>query len=279
METKRMRRILNFLKKPRAAFGSGVLLLLTLLRLYALLFPYDPVADVNLDRALIGPSAAHWLGTDQVGRDLLTRIVHGTEAFFMPGLFACSVAALIGTIGGGLSGYFGGLFAACFRYLTAVLTSLPRFILILLVCSIYDGGVYLLAFLTGLVYMPQIAETVYRKVLAFRATEFIEAAQAHGLSDVRILFYHILYLNCMPPILKHMLYLFGYVILIETSLSYLGGFGVQEPAPSWGNMLAQAREYLFQGQILFLTVPAIAISTTILGLVALGDAINEQGEK
>lgn len=271
--------LLQFLRQPRAAFGAGVLLLLTLVRLGAAVFPYDPVNDVNMDGAFLSPSGSHLLGTDQLGRDLFLRIVHGTEAFYVPGVMACLLAAIGGTVGGGLSAYFGGPFAALFRYVTALLTSLPRFILILLVCSIFDGGIYLIAFLTGLVYLPQVAETVYRKVLYFRATEFIEAARAHGLSNGRILFYHILYLNCMPPILKHMLYLFGYVILIETSLSYLGGFGVQEPAPSWGNMLAQAREYLFQGQIVFLTVPAIAISVTILGLVALGDAINEWGER
>lgn len=275
-----MKRVLiQFLRQPRAAFGAGVLLLLTLVRLGAALFPYDPVADVDMERVFLSPSWSHLLGTDQLGRDLFLRIVHGTEAFYVPGLLACLLAAVGGTVGGGLSAYFGGPFAALFRYMTSLVTSLPRFILILLVCSIFDGGIYLIAMLTGLVYLPQLAETVYRKVLYFRATEFIEAARAHGISNSRILFYHILYLNCMPPILKHMLYLFGYVILIETSLSYLGGFGVQEPAPSWGNMLAQAREYLFQGQIVFLTVPAIAISVTILGLVALGDAINEWGEK
>ena len=192
---------------------------------------------------------------------------------------ACAIAAAGGIIGGGLSGFYGGIFAGAFRYFTALLTSFPRFILILLVCSIVDGGIYLIAFLTGLVYLPQIGETVYRKVLHFRSTEFIEAARAHGLSDGRVLFYHILWLNCLPPILKHLLYLFGYVILIETSLSYLGGFGVQEPQPSWGNMLAQAREYIFQGELLFLTVPALAIILTILGLVALGDAINEWGTR
>lgn len=270
--------LVPFLLRPRAAFGVGVLVMLTLVRLFAMLSPYDPVTDVDMERAFAQPSWTHLLGTDQLGRDLFHRIVHGTEAFYIPGLLACLLAAIGGTVGGGLSAYFGGPFAAIFRYFTALLTSFPRFILILLVCSIFDGGIYLISLLTGLVYLPLIAETVYRKVLYFRATEFIEAARAHGLSHSRILFFHILYLNCMPPILKHMLYLFGYVILIETSLSYLGGFGVQEPMPSWGNMLAQAREYLFQGQVLFLTVPAIAISVTILGLVALGDAINEWGE-
>lgn len=272
-------RILDFLRSPRAGFGVAVLTLLTLVRLVAALSPYDPVADVNLDAVFASQSWAHPLGTDQVGRDLLKRIIHGTEAFYVPGLLACALAAFGGTVGGGLAGYYGGPFATLFRYFTALVTSFPRFILILLVCSIFESSIYLIALLTGLVYLPQVAETVYRKVIYFRSTEFIEAARAHGLSNARILFYHILYLNCLPPVVKHMLYLFGYVILIETSLSYLGGFGVQEPAPSWGNMLAQAREYLFQGQILFLTVPAIAISVTILGLVALGDAFNALEEE
>jgi len=265
------------LKRPKALFGLSVLVLLTLVRAYAAIFPYNPVTDVDMGRVFVGISFQHPLGTDQVGRDVFMRILHSTKAFYFPGLFACTIAAVLGVVGGGLSGFYGGPFASVFRYLTALITSFPRFILILLVCSIFEGGMYLISGLTGLVYMPMVAETVYRKVLHFKTTEFIEAARAHGLSDKRVLFYHILWLNCRSMIAKHLLYLFGYVILIETSLSYLGGFGVQEPEPSWGNMLAQAREYIFQGELLFLTVPAGAIIVTILGLVALGDAINEMG--
>jgi peptide/nickel transport system permease protein len=276
-----MRNLVVLLRRPKAAFGLTVLLLLTLVRIYAAIVPYDPVADVHQGLAFAATSLEHPLGTDQVGRDVLKRIVYSTRAFYFPGLAACALAALGGIVGGGLSGFYGGPFAGGFRYFTALVTSFPRFILILLVCSIYEGpnGIYVIAGLTGLVYLPQVAETIYRKVLFFRSTEFIEAARAHGLSDRRVLFYHILWLNCLPPILRHLLYLFGYVILIETSLSYLGGFGVQEPNPSWGNMLAQAREYIFQGQLLFLTVPAVAIIITIQGLVALGDAINEWGSR
>jgi len=120
-----------------------------------------------------------------------------------------------------------------------------------------------------------VGESVFRKVLHFRSTEFIEAAKAHGMGDFRILFYHILYHNCLAPILRHLITLFGYVLLIETSLSYLGGFGRQEPDPSWGNMVATGREYLGQGEVLFVAVPAVAIAVTILGLVSLADAIGE----
>ncbi len=271
--------VLTLLRRPKAAFGVAVLLALTLIRIYDAVWPYDPVADVDMARIFAPLSLEHPLGTDQVGRDTLLRILHGTEAFYFPGLAACALAAIGGIVGGGLSGFYGGVFAGTFRYVTALITAFPRFILILLVCSIVEGGMYLIAALTGLVYLPQVAETVYRKVLYFRSTEFIEAAKVHGLSDGRVLFYHILWYNCLPPILKHLLYLFGYVILIETSLSYLGGFGVQEPDPSWGNMLAQAREYILQGQYVFAIAPATAILITILGLVSLGDAINEWGAR
>ena len=278
-ETGRSRRggMRTLLRRPGAIFGIAVIVCLTLARIYIALFPYDPVRDLDLSRAFRGMSWAHPLGTDQLGRDIFLRILNSVRAFYFPGICACLLAVSGGVIGGALAGFHGGVFSVFYRYLVSILNAIPRFILILLVSAILGSNIFLIAAITGLTYLPQIAETVYRKVLFFRSMEFIEAAKAHGLPPMRILFYHIIYLNCLPPIIKHALYLFGYVILIETSLSYLGGFGVQEPQPSWGNMLAQAREYLFQGEMLFLTAPAAAIILTISGLVALGDAVSEWG--
>lgn len=266
---------LRWLIRPRALLGLSVFFLLTGMRLFAALSPYDPVADVRPNFAFQGISADHLLGTDQLGRDLFLRLVHGTEAFYVPGMVACVVALVGGVFGGALAGFYGGVFAALFRYVSALILSFPRFILILLVLSITGEGIYVMAVLTGLIYLPLVGESVYRKVQQFRATEFIEAARAHGLHDRRVLFYHILFHNCMPPIMRHLLYLFGYVILVETSLSYLGDFGRQEPDPSWGNMIAAGREYIFQGEILFVAVPAVAIGLTIFGLIVLGDSIQE----
>ena len=270
--------LLRWIRRPKAILGLLVLLILTVMRLYAAIVPYDPVADVNPDQAFLGMVAGHPLGTDQLGRDLLTRVISATEAFYMPGLAACIVALVGGVVGGAAAGFYGGPFAAAFRYVSALILSFPRFILILLVLSITGAGIYIMAVLTGLIYIPTVGDSIYRKVQHFRSTEFIEAAQAHGLKDSRVLVYHILYHNCLPPILRHLIYLFGYVILIETSLSYLGGFGRQEPDPSWGNMVAAGREYIFQGQTLFVMVPAVAIAVTIFGLVLLGDAIGEWEE-
>lgn len=270
--------LLRWLIRPKSAFGILVVVGLCAMRLYSGVVPYDPVADVHTDQAFLGMVAGHPLGTDQLGRDLMLRMIHSTEAFFVPGLFACLVAVVGGVAGGALAGFYGGPWAAGFRYISSLIVSFPRFILILLVLSITGEGIYVMAVLTGIIYVPVVGESVYRKVQHFRATEFIEAAQAHGLTDARVLVYHILYHNCMTPIMRHLIYLFGYVILIETSLSYLGGFGRQEPEPSWGNMVAVGRQYIFQGEALFVAVPAVAIGLTILGLALLGDAIGELEE-
>lgn len=268
----------RWLLKPKALFGVAILAILTLMRLYAALFHYDPVADVAIDNAFQGMGGSHFFGTDQLGRDVFIRLIHSTEAFYMPGLVACLLATMGGVAGGALAGYFGGLFADAFRYFSAIISSIPRFILILLVLSITGEGIYIIAALTGLIYVPVVGETVFRKVQHFGATEFIEAAKAHGLKDARILIYHILYHNCLPAILRHLIYLFGYVIIIETSLSYLGGFGRQEPQPSWGNMVAAGRDYMYQGQFLAVVVPVVAIGLTVLGLSLLGDAVGEWEE-
>lgn len=270
--------LIRWLLKPRALFGVAIVLLLTAMRIYAALVPYDPVADVNPAMAFQGLGGESLLGTDQLGRDLLLRVVHATEAFYVPGLLACVVASLGGVLGGALAGFYGGVFAGAFRYVSALIAAFPRFILILLVLSITGEGIFVMAALTGLIYIPIVGETVYRKVQHFRSTEFIEAAKAHGLKDSRVLGYHILWHNCLSPITRHLIYLFGYVILIETSLSYLGGFGRQEPAPSWGNMVAAGQDYFLQGEMLFVTVPALAIAVTILGLVSLGDAVGQWEE-
>ena len=269
---------LRWMRSPKALFGLTVVVTLVGMRLYALLVSYDPVADLNAGEAFLGMVPGHPLGTDHLGRDLLKRLIFSTEAFFVPGLMACGVAAVGGVLGGAVAGFYGGAFAAIFRYINSLVVSFPRFVLILLVLSITGEGIYVMAVATGIIYVPIVGESVFRKVQHFRTTEFIEAARAHGLKDSRVLIYHILYHNCMAPIGRHLIYLFGYVILVETSLSYLGGFGRQEPNPSWGNMVAAGRDYIFQGELLFVLVPAVAIGVTILGLAMLGDALGELEE-
>ncbi len=211
--------------------------------LLALVSGYDVVGDVDITHASAGPSAAHWLGTDHLGRDVFWRLVTGSRAFVGPGVAAACVALGLGLAAGALAGWSGGLVAVACRYVFTVVASVPRFVLVLLACAIYGNSVWTLAVAAGVAYAPTVGEEVYARMQAFRRAEFVLAAEAHGVHPARILGYHLLWVNTSRLAARHALQLFAFLLLVETTLSYIGafgataGFGVQEPTPSWGNMM------------------------------------------
>jgi len=224
--------------------------------------------------------AAYPLGTDYLGRDMLKRLVKGTEGFFLPGLIAVALGLGIGVLLGALAGYLGGTVDKVISFFTTMLGSFPRLVFILLVCTIPDEpSMKLIGAMTGVLFIPQVAEAVRRRVLALKAEDFILASRAHGLSLPRILFYHIVWLQCFPEIVRQALYLFVYVIFLETALSYLEGPGAPPEIPSWGRMLANATAAMFRGQYWHALVPTAAIVFTTLGVAALGDVIVGQAKE
>jgi peptide/nickel transport system permease protein len=237
---------------------------------------YDVVADVDPARAGLGPSATALLGTDHMGRDVFWRTVTASEAFVGPALVACAVALAIGVPLGALGGYAGGTTARVVRYVFDVVASVPRFVLVLLACMIYGSDPLVLATAAGASYAPGLGQAVYGRLEALRGADFVLAARAHGLSDARILGRHLLWVNCRRLVGRHLLYLFGFFLILETTLSYIGGFGIEEPKPSWGNMLAF--EFGQHGMNALATlVPAAAIWLTVLGTVIVADALAEPG--
>jgi peptide/nickel transport system permease protein len=237
--------------------------------------PYDIVADVSPAHAGAAPSLEHWLGTDHLGRDVAWRLLISTRAFVGPGLLACLLASVIGVGAGALSGYLGGPVAALVRYLSTVTASIPRFVLVLLAIAIYGNSTWLIGAVAGLAYAPAVAEAVFGRIDSLRRAEFVLAAQAHGLGPARILLYHLLWVNCRRMVGRHALNLFGYLLLLETTLSYIGGFGVMEPEPSWGNMLAFEFGYRTDN-IWGVWAPAIAIWLTILCCGLVSEALAER---
>ncbi len=230
------------------------------------------------------------LGNDRNGYALSATLLEATQAFFFPALLSCGIALFFGTLLGALAGYFrGGLLESGTKLLLTVIAAYPRLILVIVavgffVAYLHDPGravgmrLLLMATMLGVAYVPVLALAVYQKVGAFQREQFIEAARAHGLGDARILGYHILWANCMPVLARHFFYLFGYFILVETSLSYLGPeYGVPGSIPSWGNLLAGCSK----GDLLSAAVlaPTFAIVTSILGLTFLGDAVGERFER
>ncbi|MDY0060599.1 MAG: ABC transporter permease [Myxococcota bacterium] len=220
------------------------------------------------------------LGTDYLGKDLLMQLVKGTEGFFLPGLLAVAIGLGLGVILGAFAGYMGGRVDKAITFFTTLIGSFPRLVFILLVCTIPETpSMLLIGGITGALFIPQVAEAVRRRVLALKAEDFIVASRAHGLSLPRILFYHMVWLQCFPEIVRQALYLFVYVIFLETALSYLEGPGAPPEIPSWGRMLANATAAMFHGQYWHALVPTAAIVFTTIGVAALGDVIVGQAKE
>ena len=215
----------------------------------------------------------HALGTDFLGRDLLSRLVLGIQAYFLPGLLSVALAIVGGSVLGVLAGWRGGWWDTLITYLANLLDSFPRLVLILLVIAAFKPDIYYVMVVVGITSMPVIANLVAGKIAFLRQKSFIEAAHALGLPAHTVILKHILWFNCRAPLVIQATLGMAEAILIETSLSYLG-FGVQEPTPSWGNMVLSGANYFLQGNFWPSTAPALAILATILGFQLLGDGLN-----
>lgn len=232
--------------------------------IYAAISGYDPVLDVHPELAGLGPGPGRWLGTDHLGRDVLQRLLLASHSFVGPGLLACAVALALALPIGALAGYLGGAPAAALRLPLTSVASIPRFVWVLLACTILDPSPRVLAISAGLAYAPALSGALSARVEALRRAEFVLAARAHGYPWWQILGDQILWVNCRRLVMRHLLHLFGFFLTLETSLSYIGNFGVAEPSPSWGNMLSFSFDRA--DNPLAATGPALAIWVTALGL-------------
>ena len=235
--------------------------------------PHDPrQMDVGLINA--APfTPGHPLGTDFLGRDLQARLILGIQAYFLPGLLAIAISVVGGSVLGVLAGYRGGWVSTVITYFANLLDSFPRLVLILLVIAAFKADIYAIMVVVGITGMPETANLIAGKISFLRQKNFIEAAHALGLPAHTVILKHILWLNCRAPLVIQATLGMAEAILIETSLSYLG-FGVQEPTPSWGNMVQAGANYFLQGNFWPSTAPAAAILATILGFQLLGDGLN-----
>jgi peptide/nickel transport system permease protein len=257
--------------------GYGLLVVALVLASYLLgafgWLPHDPQA---MNVALINAAPftpGHLLGTDFLGRDLQARLILGIQAYFLPGLLAITISVVAGSVLGILAGYRGGWFDTLITYFNNLLDSFPRLVLILLVIASFKPDIYYVMVVVGITGMPVIANLIAGKIAFLRQTNFIEAAHALGLPAHTVILKHILWLNCRAALVIQATLGMAEAILVETSLSYLG-FGVQEPTPSWGNMVLAGANYFLQGNFWTSTAPALAILATILGFQLLGDGLN-----
>jgi peptide/nickel transport system permease protein len=233
--------------------------------------PYSYSTQSLLQR-LKPPTAAHWLGTDGFGRDILTRVIWGARVSLEVGFLATGLAILVGTAVGGAAGYFGGAVDTGIMRVADVFMSVPALFLILVVVALFGASLLNTALVVGLVTWAPVARIVRGECLTLRARDFVEAARALGATHGRILGRHVL-VNAIPAIIVQGTLLLGQTILIESGLSYLG-LGVQPPTPSWGNMVVEGRQFLASAWWVS-TFPGLAIFATVLGFNLFGDGLRD----
>jgi peptide/nickel transport system permease protein len=237
------------------------------------LLPHNP-QEMDFSLLLTSPgTGGHLLGTDFMGRDILSRLIVGIQAYFLPGLIAIAIALLLGALFGVLAGYWGGHWDTGITYFSNLVDSFPRLVLILLMIAAFKPDIYYIMIVVGFLNVPVVVSLIKGKIQFLKQKNFIEAATALGLKNRIIILKHILWHNCRSLLIIQATLGMAEVILIETSLSYLG-FGVQEPIPSWGNMVQSGANYFMKGNFWPSTAPALAILFTILGFHLLGDGLN-----
>lgn len=198
---------------------------------------YDVVADVDPAHIAEAPSAQHWLGTDALGRDVLWRLVRATDAFVVPGLAAALLAVLGGTLLGAVAGWTGATTERVTLAMAGLPGAVPRFVLVLLLATIFQPTPTVLAIGCGLAFLPACAAEVGSRVARLRRQDGVAASLVHGNSTLRVLAVHLLWAQCRPVYPRLGLEAWSFYLVVETTLSYLGDLGVQEPNPSWGNMV------------------------------------------
>ncbi len=258
---------------------SGAVVVITCaLGVVAPFVEYAPEDAVNYASRFQPPSWTHLFGTDAHGRDVSIRILKGTQAFFYPGLLAAALATLFGALFGAWAGYASGWRRTLLTGGMQIIDTLPTLVFIILVCTIFEPGMFLVALVLGILFVPTVATVVQRRVEALASEDYILAHIAHGFRPPWILAYHILWLQCRPMLLRQATFVFGYVLFVETALSYLGDYGVQEPSPSWGNMVAQARGDALVSAWHWI-IPALAIAITIAAFFSFGNFVARLDEE
>ena len=252
--------------------GLVIVILLILLGIFGrVAAPYDPNA-IDMSARFLPPTVAHPLGTDDFGRDTLSRIMYGARISLQVGIIAVSIAATVGTLLGLLAGYGNRLLDEVIMRSMDVLFAFPAILLAIAILAALGKGVANAMIAIGVVYIPIFARIARGEVLSIRNEEFIEAAEASGAGHARILFKHILP-NAMGPLIVETSLSLAFAILAEAALSFFG-LGTQPPDPSWGRMLSEGRAY-FQQSIWMGFFPGLAIMLTVMGFNFLGDGLRD----
>lgn len=260
-------------KQPLGAAGGAIVILMILMAIFAeFLTFYDPEVN-SLEHMLLPPDENFWLGTDQFGRDLLTRIIYGARTALFVGFTCAILGSVAGLVLGVASAYFGGLFDLVVQRIVDVIMAFPLIILALAVVATLGPGTQNVIIAITIPFIPQCARVVRSNALAIREIPYVDAARALGFSNARIILRHMTP-NVMAPFLIMLTSFLGQAILLEASLSYLG-MGVQEPTPAWGLMLQGGAEEFAESAPWVAIWPGVAISLAVFGFNLFGDSVRD----
>lgn len=268
-----MPRGVGLVRRPRDLIGLILVVLLVLTVLLGFFWtPYDPIA-IDLSRPLQSPSPGHWLGTDQFGRDVLSRAMIGARISAGVALETVIAAVVCGTSFGLLTGYLRGWTDRLIMMACDAVLAFPPILLALALVAIMGPSRHSVMLALSIAYVPVVTRVVRGSVLSIRESEYIQASLLCGDGTLYTLWRHVLP-NAVAPIVVLATSLFGWVVLYESALSFLG-VGVPPPAPTWGNMLADSRPYMETASWLSI-VPGLCIVATLLGVNLLGDALRDR---
>jgi len=265
---------LRFLKNKTAVIGLIIFSIIVTVALTApLIADYNTVViKINIAERLQPPSIKHWFGTDELGRDILARIVYGAQISLLIGISAIFVSLMVGLVLGGAAGYYGGKIDSVIMRAMDVFLCLPDVLLALAIIAAFGNTKLNLIIAIGLAFSPKFSRVVRSAVMGVRDNEYIEAARSIGARDYRIISSHVLP-NCIGPIIVQVTLYVANAILTIAALSFIG-LGLQPPTPEWGNMLASGRTFMRDFPHIVLA-PGLAIFFTILSLNLLGDGLRD----
>lgn len=261
------------LKKDKVAVAC--LIFITFMAIVAVFAPFIAPYDQSYQdtaNILQGPSAQHWLGTDEFGRDLLSRIIYGARISLSVGLVAEAIAMIIGVLMGSIAGYYGGMVDTVISRIIEIFASFPHILFAIVIMFVLGTGVMNVFIAIGFVGWTGVARMIRAQVMQLKQKEYVEAARASGGSNLAIIFKHLIP-NCLSTIIVIITMEIPSDIMYEASLSFLG-LGVQPPNASWGEMISTARTYL-RVNPLYSVFPGVALVLTVLAFNLLGDALRD----
>jgi len=262
----------RFYKNKLAFAGFVILMIFVILAVFApLIAPYDPF-KMNPDKMLKAPSLKHWFGTDQFGRDIMSRVIYGSRISFKVGIISVGISLFIGTTMGIFAGFYGGIIDGIISRIMDVMFSFPHILLALVIMAILGADLTNLMIAIGIVYIPIFGRIARGSVLSIKDNLYIEAADSIGVHNFIIMWRHILP-NILAPVIVQTTLSFGFAIRAEAALSFLG-LGVEPDVPSWGIMLNEGKDWMEMAWWVAV-YPGVAATLAILSFNVLGDGLRD----